>query len=125
MSSVQAKSAVVSSSTPGVLVATTPRFVHAGTSILSKPTATFAAMRNFGAARNNSSFTFSVSRHTNPSLSFTRRNSSSLEMRSGLRPVFDVAATRSGFCAAGNKRSRRQHSRLRHQIPLSKSAGIH
>ena len=35
MSSAQAKSAVVSSSTPGVFVTATPRSVHAGTSILS------------------------------------------------------------------------------------------
>src|SRR6267143_1162019 len=74
--SVHAKSAVVSSSTPGVFVATTPRFVHAATSILSKPTATFAAIRSFGAPRKSSSLTFSVNKQTNPSLSFTSLNNS-------------------------------------------------
>src|SRR5436853_6381110 len=82
MSKVHAKSAVVSSSTPGVLVAITPRLVHAATSILSKPPATFAAIFNFVAASNNSSFTFSVSRQISPSLSFTRRNTSSRGGRS-------------------------------------------
>src|SRR5207244_11477059 len=77
-----AKSPVVSPSTTGVLVAITPRLVHAATSILSKPTATFAAIFNFVAASNNSSFTFSVSRQISPSLSFTRRNTSSRGGRS-------------------------------------------
>jgi len=80
--SVHAKSAVVSSSTPGVFVATTPRFVQACTSMLSNPTATFAAMRSFGAARSNPSSTFSVSRQTSPSLSFTCRSTSSRGGRS-------------------------------------------
>src|SRR5215469_4772564 len=83
ISSVQAKSAVVSSSTPGVFVATTPRFVHAATSILSKPTATFAVIFNFGAACSNSSFTFSVSKQISASLSFRRRSTSSRGGRSG------------------------------------------
>jgi hypothetical protein len=66
------------------LVATTPRFVQAATSILSNPTATFAAMRSFGAALRNSSLIFSVNRQTSPSLSFTRRKTSSRGGRSGL-----------------------------------------
>src|SRR5947199_1080555 len=101
--SVHAKSAVVSSSTPGVFVAATPRFVHAATSILSNPTATFAAMRSFGAAFRNSSFTFSVSRHTSPSLSFTRCKTSSRGGRSGLAQYSISQLSFRIFRAASNK----------------------
>ena len=73
ISSVHAKSAVVSSRTPGVFVTATFRSVHAGTSILSKPTATLATIRRFGPAASSSSRSiFSVSRQISASLPETR-----------------------------------------------------
>src|SRR5881397_1833593 len=97
------KRGVAATNTPGVFVAATPRFVHAATSILSNPTATFAAIRSFGAARSNSSFTFSVSKQTSPSLSFTRRNTSSLGGRSGFVQNSTSQLFWRIFLAASNK----------------------
>ena len=55
-------SAVVSVSTSGVFVASTPAAVHAATSMLSKPTAWFATIFSCGpAASRNSASTRSVS----------------------------------------------------------------
>src|SRR5580700_8616530 len=82
ISRVHAKSAVVSSSTPGVLLTATPRRVHASTSILSNPTAILATVRKCGAALKSSSSIFSVRRQIKPSLSATRRKTSARGGRS-------------------------------------------
>src|SRR5579872_3139994 len=63
--SANARSAVVSSSTPGVLVMITPAAVPAATSRLSKPTATIFTV---GSAASTRASIFSVSRQTSASL---------------------------------------------------------
>src|SRR5215469_5885093 len=68
MSRANARSAVVSSSTPGVFVMTTPAAVPAGMSRLSKPTATFATIFTVGNASSTDASTFSVKRQTSASL---------------------------------------------------------
>jgi len=55
MSRVQAKSAVVSVRTSGVLVTTTPRRLHASTSMLLKPTATLQMALRPGTSASTSS----------------------------------------------------------------------
>ena len=62
MSNANAVSAVVSVSTSGVFVASTPAAVHAATSTLSNPTAWLATIFSCGpAAARSSASTFSVS----------------------------------------------------------------
>src|SRR5579872_970285 len=68
MSSANARSAVVSSSTPGVLVMITPAAVPAATSRLSKPTATLATIFTVGSAASTRASIFSVNRQTSASL---------------------------------------------------------
>jgi len=68
-------------------------FVQAGRSMLSKPTATLATIRNFGAARNTSSPIFSVSRHTSASLSFSRPQQFLARRPFGLAPEFAFATS--------------------------------
>ena len=78
ISSAQARSAVVSVRTPGVLPTGIPRRVQAATSMLSKPTAKLLTTFSRGpAASSNSSSTRSVSRVRIPSQPATRRSSSS------------------------------------------------
>src|SRR5207247_8715125 len=88
---------------PVVVVAATRRVVHAATSLLSTPTATFAALRSFGAAASNSSFTFSLSRRISPSFSFTRCKTSSRGGRSGLAQYSTSQLSLRIFRAASNR----------------------
>src|SRR5207245_3546577 len=75
----------------------------AATSMLSYPSDTFVAIRSYGAALRNSSFTFSVSRHTNPSLSFTRCKTSSRGGRYGSAQDSTSQLSFRIFRAASNK----------------------
>ena len=75
----QAKSAVVSSMAPGVLVSMTPRRVAAATSKLLYPTATFDTIFSRGAAARSVSEITSVISVIAASLSFSvRRNCAAL-----------------------------------------------
>ena len=87
--SANAKSAVASVRTPGVLLTTTPRRAHSGTSTLSYPTAAFATMRSpEPAASTNASSTRSWRSVTTPSAPATAACSSSVASgRSWARPI--------------------------------------
>ena len=109
ISSANAVSAVVSVSTSGVLVASTPAAVHAATSMLSKPTAWFATIFSCGpAAARNSASTCSVSIVINASRPATTSRSSSRGMPNSFSWMVDVAA----FAQA---RERLVHDRAGHQ----------
>src|SRR6266508_5241451 len=85
ISSVKARSAVVSVSTSGVLVPITPRFVISGTTKLSKPTARLATTLSCWPAASRSSASIrSVSSDKTASAPLTRRSSSSRGMTSSL-----------------------------------------
>ncbi len=72
-----AKSAVVSVSTPGVLPTAIPRCVAAGTSMLSKPTAQLLTTLSLGALSINVASILSVSKESKPSRSCTFANNTS------------------------------------------------
>ena len=75
--SAQARSAVASVNTPGVLVARMLRCVQAARSMLSKPTAKLATTRNWSpAASSSSSSIFSLNMAITALASATRRSSS-------------------------------------------------
>jgi hypothetical protein len=78
MSRAQAKSAVVSVSTSGVLVTTTPRLRQAATSMLLNPTATLQTALRPGAAARTSSSIVLMMWQIRAFLSRSRRMSSTL-----------------------------------------------
>ena len=101
--SANARSAVASVRTPGVFVTTTPRPAHAGTSMLSYPTAAFATMRSPGpAASRNASSTRSWRSVTTPSAPATASCSSPVSSgRSWGESQTSPAAWRSSIAGSG------------------------
>ena len=69
------RSAVVSTSTPGVLPKGMPAAVHAAISTLSYPTEDCAITRSFGARRSNSASTLTSPLDNSPSASASQSNS--------------------------------------------------
>src|SRR5215472_15677765 len=100
-----ARSAVVSSRTPGVLQTTTPCSAAASRSMLSWPTATFATTRRRGApAASTAASMRSVSRETIASASGARATTSSCEKRSPSGSTSSWPASVSGSRPPGGRR---------------------